>query len=383
MPDHVSALTLVVESLYLVENLILLYVFLTPRRTRAFQAAALIATTALAYAIALNPGPLGLEPPVREYALGCLYLIPCILIFEESLQAKIFVFFMNFSLTQFIYLISVYLDRGVDPPMPRLCVVAGLALGLAALPLIRRRARAPARDIVGLLGQGNASLALFPVLSFALLAYYGAMEYRPSALVPIVLSAFLIFFTYYLLAASIAVVRRQEELERISDSDGLTGIYNRRHMERRIGEELERRRRTGSALSLAMIDIDLFKRVNDEFGHDCGDFVLREIVKDVAAAVRAHDILARWGGEEFIILLPATGGEQAARLAERIRQRIEERRYRYGGESLSLTVTIGLAVARPDDVPGELVKRADLALYGGKRGGRNRVILFDDRSDGR
>jgi diguanylate cyclase (GGDEF)-like protein len=362
--------------LYLAVDLILSYIFLTPRRARLAQAAALLATAFLL--LALHPVLRGLGVPyrVRSYMLGCLFLAPCVFIFAESLRAKLFVFFMNYSLTQLTYLLFFYLDRFISPPIPLLCVIIGLLLELAALPLVRRYMRAPVRSIIEVIDQHGAAFTLFPIVSFALLAYYDLQgSYAASTFAPLLMSTVLIFFAYYLISVSIEVTKRRQELERISNSDGLTGIYNRRHMEKRIGEELERLRRTGSTFSLAMIDIDLFKLVNDERGHDCGDFVLRELVKDIAAAVRVNDILSRWGGEEFLLLLPSTGAEQAATLAERVRGAVEEKAYEYEGARLSVTVTIGISDSRRDDTVDALVKRADLALYGGKRAGRNRVTL--------
>jgi len=378
MLDFISLGPLIAGILYLAENFLLLYFFLTPRRSGLFQAAAWLITAVAVYLPYLDAGLREVAYPLMRYLLGCLYLIPCALIFKETLQAKVFVFFMNYSLTQLIYLISMYLDRLLSPPVPQLYVIAGLLLELAALPLVFRYLRAPVKDIIGIIDQQRAIFTAFPILSFALLAYYGLQEFEPPTFITLVLSTILMFFSYYLIAISISIAKRQQELERISDSDSLTGIYNRRHMERRIDEELKRYRRTEQAFALVIIDIDFFKRVNDRHGHDCGDYLLKEIVKDLGNAVRANDTLARWGGEEFLLLSPATNGERAARLAERIRSAIEERRYEYGAESVFVTITLGVSVARPGDTPSSAVKRADLALYRGKQSGRNRVVLYED-----
>jgi diguanylate cyclase (GGDEF)-like protein len=377
MLEFISPLPLIVGTLYLTVNLILLYIFLTPRRSPAFQAAVLLAAAAAAYLPYLNAGLRELAYPLMRYLLGCLYLVPCILIFKESFQAKIFVFFMNYTLTQLIFLLFTYFDRLLSPSMPQLCVIAGLTLELAALPLAAKRLKAPVREILGLIDRRSAAFTAFPILSFALLAYYGLQEFRPSTIIPLGLTTVLIFYAYYLISASISASRRQRELERISYSDSLTGSYNRRHMERRIDEELGRYRRTGQAFSLILIDIDFFKRVNDEHGHDCGDFLLKAIVGDISAAVRAADTLARWGGEEFLLLLPATDGERAAALAERVRSRIEAREHEYAGAAISVTATLGLSVSGPGDGRAEVVKRADVALYRGKEAGRNRVVRND------
>jgi diguanylate cyclase (GGDEF)-like protein len=382
MLEFISPLPVIVGTLYLAVNLILLYIFLTPRRSPPFQVAALLAAAVAAYLPYLHAGLREAAYPLMRYLLGCVYLVPCILIFRESFQAKIFVFFMNYTLTQLIYLIFMYLDRLLSPSMPRLCIIAGLSLELAALPLVAKRLKAPVREILGIIDRRSAAFTAFPILSFALLAYYGLQEFRPSTIVPLALTTGLIFFSYYLISASISASKRQRELERISYSDSLTGIYNRRHMERRIDEELGRCRRTGQAFSLVLIDIDFFKRVNDERGHDCGDFLLKAIVGDIAAAVRANDTLARWGGEEFLLLLPATDGERAAGLAERVRTRIEAMKHEYAGAAISVTATLGVSVSAPDDARHAVVKRADVALYRGKEAGRNRVVLYDELEDG-
>ncbi len=376
MTQSISPLSLLVTGgLYLVENIILLYVFLTPGRSRAFQAAA-FGITAIAAFLPYFVGRVFEAYPIARYLLGCLYLAPCVLIFKESIRAKIFVFFMNYSITQFIYLLSLYLDRLISPPVQQLCVMLGLLAELAALPLAFRYLRKPVRSIIGIIDSQRPSFTAFPILSFILLAYYGLHEFEALSIIPILLSIALIVFTYYLISVSISTARRQIELERLSDTDPLTGIHNRRHMERRIDEELGRYRRTGQALALAMIDIDYFKKVNDRHGHDCGDFLLKEIVKEIGAEVRANDILARWGGEEFLLLLPATEGGSALILAERVRARIEGRTWRYGAVSFRATVTLGLSVAAIDDSAESLVKRADVALYEGKNAGRNRSVMY-------
>jgi len=370
---------LITGGFYLLVNLWLLYTFLTPRRHPAAQAA-LLAGAVLAV-LFLHPllRPLGIAYRLRSYLAGCLFLVPCLLIFGESPRAKVFVFFMNYTLTQFTYLVFRHLDRLLSPPVPLLCVGAGLVLELAAIPIMRRRLRAPVREILEIIDQQRTALSLFPFLSFALLAHYDLTgRYDLAGFVALVLSTVIIFFAYYLISVSISVTKRRQELERISSSDSLTGIYNRRHMERRLEEELERIRRGGAALSVAMVDVDFFKRINDEHGHDCGDFVLKEIVAGIGAEMRASDILGRWGGEEFLLLLPAADGEQAMLLGERVRRAVEGREYEYGGLRLKATVTVGVAQAKPGDRSAPAVKRADLALYRGKRRGRNCVVLYDE-----
>lgn len=373
-------LQLFIGSLYLTVNLFLLYIFLTPRRSRFFQAAALIITGLAVYYLCypytdlLNPRFL-----LRDYMLGTLFLIPCVLIFKESLQAKIFVYFMNYSLTQLTFLIFIYLDHLIKTGIPQLCILIGLILELAALPLINRCFKAPVRDIIRTLSSQYPVFTLFPILSFLLLAYYALQgTFTVSTFITLVLSTILIFFTYYLMSVSITATRRQQELELISNTDSLTGISNRRHIERRLKEEFKRYQKTGIEFAVIMSDIDFFKNINDRYGHDCGDKILIEIVKDISRAVRSNDTVARWGGEEFIILLPATNSEHAATLAERIRKTISENRYDCSGDLISVTLTLGVSVTVPGDTMSDIIKRADVALYYGKQKSRNCVVISDD-----
>ena len=171
----------------------------------------------------------------------------------------------------------------------------------------------------------------------------------------------------------------QQELERISATDSLTGIYNRRHMEQKIQEEYSGYQRTGSEFALILADIDYFKNINDVFGHDCGDNLLKLIVNDISSTVRANDTVARWGGEEFLLLLPVTNKDHAVKLAERIRKTVEGKKYDTGIKLVSATLTMGVSVVRLGDTPDGMIKRADLALYHGKRKSRNCVILFDEK----
>ncbi len=378
MPELLQSLPLV-GGLYQIENILLLYIFLTRRRSLLLHGAAWIAVTAAVYLLYPHLGFLKAGFYLREYALGCLYLIPRLLFFRETLPVKLFVFFMNFSLTQLTYLIFTYLDRLLSTRIPRFYVLAGLLLELAALPLVHRYAKPYLKNILAVMNRNNVVFVFFPILSFALLAYYGVLNsFVLSTFIPLVLSTLLILFSYYMISVSISTAKRGQELERISNSDSLTGVFNRRHMEQRIREEFNRYNETGMEFSLILIDIDFFKAVNDKYGHDCGDKLLVEIVRDIGGAVRQNDIVARWGGEEFLLLLPGTRGEQAAKLAERVRKAVEERRHEYGGLSLSATITLGAAVARPGDTLSALIKRADIALYRGKRKGRNLAILFDE-----
>ena len=169
------------------------------------------------------------------------------------------------------------------------------------------------------------------------------------------------------------VKRRTVELERLSITDELTGLYNRRHLNRMMQEELGRSRRYGTDLSLCLLDVDHFKKVNDSFGHQAGDKVLVSIAALLESAMRDTDIVGRFGGEEFAIVMPNTGVEEAVQGADKIRQLVQRMAVPGGG---GITVSIGVVGCFESRVKSvsELVSRADRALYEAKDSGRNRVI---------
>lgn len=172
-----------------------------------------------------------------------------------------------------------------------------------------------------------------------------------------------------------------QQLDLLSRIDILTGLYNRRHMESKIQEEYKKHLNDGSEFAFIIADIDLFKRVNDMYGHAIGDCLLRCISEDISSLVRASDTVARWGGEEFLLLLPATAGEIAKARAECIRKTVEEKVYSFGEVALSVTLTLGVSVIHSGDMITDTIKRADDALYQGKRTGRNCVVFFDIASN--
>jgi diguanylate cyclase (GGDEF)-like protein len=155
--------------------------------------------------------------------------------------------------------------------------------------------------------------------------------------------------------------------------DGLTGIFNRRYFETRITEEIERARRFGTELSLVMVDVDKFKSLNDSYGHLLGDEVLRQVSSLLSRQVRKIDVVCRYGGEEFVILLPQTAPEQAFHVAEKLRRALEE--WHFPGVPTALTISGGVAVYPVHgDTRDALVKAADAALYAAKGAGRNRIL---------
>ncbi len=170
-----------------------------------------------------------------------------------------------------------------------------------------------------------------------------------------------------------------QHLENESIRDGLTNLFNRRFMEIALDRELRLATRKMSALSLLMLDIDHFKRLNDTFGHEAGDEVLRGVGKILSESVRSEDIACRYGGEEFLVILPATEAETALMRAEDIRERVASMRLASQGTPLKdITVSIGVSTfPRAGKTVGDLVGAADRALYAAKIGRRNRVNLAE------
>lgn len=166
---------------------------------------------------------------------------------------------------------------------------------------------------------------------------------------------------------------RNDQLDRLSRIDGLTGIYNRRHLDEQLIEISKVAGRLGQPLAVMMLDIDHFKLVNDQSGHPAGDRVLQEFARRLKAIVRAGNVVGRWGGEEFLVIAPQTNAEEAKMIGERIRSAIADDPVDVGQHTIPITVSIGCAVGLQ---PGaELVARADAALYRSKASGRNRVTI--------
>ena len=168
------------------------------------------------------------------------------------------------------------------------------------------------------------------------------------------------------------------EKEFMSVLDGLTGLYNRRQFEIGLEQEFNRTKRHPSDFSLAILDIDFFKKVNDTYGHQYGDYVLKTVASLMKSAFRKTDLLYRYGGEELIIIMPETNIEGAIIPVQRLRRSIEEYDFEYNGVKAKVTASIGLTMNYQDfNSPAEILKSADEALYKAKESGRNRVMLHE------
>jgi diguanylate cyclase (GGDEF)-like protein len=177
-----------------------------------------------------------------------------------------------------------------------------------------------------------------------------------------------------------ALRKVNRQLYEKATTDSLTGLLNRRKIQDFIEYEHERANRSQQVYSLVLADIDFFKEINDTYGHDCGDTVLQEISRILLDQVRKQDQVSRWGGEEFLLLLPDTDCEGAFFLSEKIRNSIENHTFLCGKKELKITMTFGICTRSRDTEVEDLIKQADIALYTGKERGRNCSIRYSGRS---
>ncbi|MFN4258658.1 MAG: diguanylate cyclase [Gemmataceae bacterium] len=181
---------------------------------------------------------------------------------------------------------------------------------------------------------------------------------------------------YRYLAGGNVEAEYHEEIYRLTIIDALTGIHNKRFMLEFLDRELARSSRHGRPLTLAILDVDYFKQINDELGHLGGDYTLRELTTCIRSGVRREDLFARYGGEEFGLILVETNYEGAMEVAERIRQRVASHPFVYEDKKYHITISLGVAATVGGDnlTVHELIRRADDMLYQAKNTGRNRVV---------
>jgi diguanylate cyclase (GGDEF)-like protein len=180
-----------------------------------------------------------------------------------------------------------------------------------------------------------------------------------------------------------AVIESRTLMDKLRDSslrDGATGLYNRRFLEEFIDKSSEQAARSNMSYAVLMIDIDYFKMINDTYGHDAGDVVIKSLSEILVHAIRKADLPVRYGGEEFLVLLHNTTPEGALSVAEKIRTVFNEKKFQFGNDTVQKTLSIGIAhfPSQADSI-WKVIKFADIALYEGKHTGRNRVIEFEAR----
>jgi len=223
------------------------------------------------------------------------------------------------------------------------------------------------------------SLSLLALLLLIITHFFGEnyyiLELEKSILNTLyVLTLIILFFVFIILFNAFLeeIEQKEEKLEHLSKTDFLTDILNRRAFYKKADEMTKLSNRYGNDLGLLIFDIDYFKKINDKYGHNIGDIVLQKISKEVSSSIRDTDCFARFGGEEFIILLPNISKEQLLLFAEKIRKLIENIEIKYTNkEKIKFTISIGVTVYYKNDTIEKFIDRADIAMYESKEKGRN------------
>lgn len=267
-----------------------------------------------------------------------------------------------------------------------LLLFLGVAILIAAIQ--------PVRQLIGDLPAGKSRSLWKLLLSLIGLFLAGYLGYgvffwgTASVAVDLIVPAVFFFGACFVVLVCHLSYRTSQDLKRMyvleyeSTVDSLTNIYNRRQFDRRLREEFSVAKRNDQPLSLLMIDVDFFKQVNDQLGHQGGDVVLRRLAEIMTACVREGDIVCRYGGEEFAVILPHTGGDCAMVLAERLREKVAStellsENISHSKKAIQVTVSLGMAtISRATESIDVLVAAADQALYEAKQTGRDRVIDY-------
>jgi diguanylate cyclase (GGDEF)-like protein len=287
--------------------------------------------------------------------------------------------------------------RFADPSLTSLQIAFAIGCGAAGYALAgpMRGAVFPVLTLILMFGMFQLRARSAYTLSLFALALFGVVmalmaTWRPAAYPPAVEIGHFLMLACMLPAIAVLTARlsrirhrlsqqREElaralaQLEAIATHDELTGLPNRRQMQALMDQELLRSLRHPHDFCIALLDLDRFKQINDTHGHAAGDAVLRAVARAGQAALRATDVLARWGGEEFVVLMPDTAMPPALAGMQRLRQQIEALRIDSGGETITVTTSIGLTGHRRGDTLAQTLKRADQLLYQAKHEGRNRV----------
>lgn len=258
-------------------------------------------------------------------------------------------------------------------------LLAGCAAWLSALVVMHLRQLGASRWLWLLFGApmsvgaalffGRAAQALIDPARLAAETAAGTSIYMAAAI-----SWLLLSLSFEVALAGLVIFRLGQQLRHAATHDSLTGLLNRAAMQDLLARETRRASRSRRPFSVIMLDIDHFKRVNDRLGHAAGDHVLQTLAGHMGRRLRSTDSASRWGGEEFLVLLPDTDGATAVSVAEQLRGVVSQAEIRWHHEGIALTISAGVAAwSGPEDSPTGLVDRADEALYEAKRAGRDRV----------
>jgi diguanylate cyclase (GGDEF)-like protein len=288
------------------------------------------------------------------------------------------------ALTVVASLLTIYLDLSHDQTRTLTYVIAlsfFLVRGVIALEIFRQAADRIFLKIFAFLMAAYAIFALNRIYFLLVLGTQPTVPQRQILqTVSVLLSvsfAFLIGLSFLLMLCSDLLTLVKDESER----DLLCGVLNRRGIEQKLDAELKRAGRAGENLAIALIDIDHFKAINDHAGHAAGDAALRDVVSAISGHLRPHDFLGRFGGDEFLLILPHTSSSEAFTVSSRIEQSVRE--LSIPGEAIPLTISIGLTQATSGEIAAPLLARADKALYNAKNAGRNccRVLLHETAAE--
>ena len=327
------------------------------------------------------------------YILSLSYIIYLNLIFKESLSKKIFTFFTIVMFSTITLFIATPLAEFVS-------IIYGLSYNQNIVYLFRNIINISFvlisyfwigsyyKKILNLVSDRIIKyMSLYPAIAFLLLITNFTTPTRVSQLknfdsiydmflflLFIIIGYILVFVGIYSASQIVSMKYDMEQLDLISKTDPLTGLYNRRYIIGKLENELEDYKKTKNNFSIILADIDHFKYINDTFGHNFGDQVLKSVSKNLLATVQDKGIVSRWGGEEFLILLPETNILPAKKLAENIRQSIQNEIIIYDDSPVSVTLTLGVTVNKDLETIDDTIRNSDNALYSGKNNGRNCVV---------
>lgn len=327
------------------------------------------------------------------YFISFLIIVYLNIVFEESLSKKVFTLFsvwMFSTIALFIATPSAELISGIANAnytqnliyIFRNCI--NILLLLATYFVIGKHYR----TILNLVSDKTIRyMSLYPIIAFLLLITnfttpthiahlrnFNSIYEMILFLLFIIVGYLLVFVGISSASQIVSMQYNMERLELISKTDPLTGLYNRRYITEKLENEIINYKETKNNFSIIIADIDYFKKVNDNFGHAFGDQVLKTVAQNLRDAVHERGFVSRWGGEEFLILLPETEIEDACILAEKMRKLIEAEVIVYNGTPLSITLTFGITVNEDYEMIDATIKKADDALYEGKSQGRNCVV---------
>ena len=325
------------------------------------------------------------------YALGLLILGLCtwLGLFPAAGLKTVALCFAVINIGLLTAFLSGWNEHVADPSLTGLQTVLGITMVAVILvlgPQVQFLA-APFYSVIFVFGMLQLQPRALVLMAVYVLVSYGAatllrhqmspeaMDWRRDAVVSVLVVGSVIWFASA--ASYISRLRSRlraslQQLAALATHDALTGIWNRRQIDQDLEAAVKHAHRTGSALSVLLVDVDHFKSVNDRYGHAMGDEVLRAVAAGLSAQLRAGDQVARYGGEEFLLLLPGTTLAQASVLAERLRVALQGLSVLPDGEQ-AISASFGLAVWRAGETADQLVRRADLAMYRAKAAGRNRV----------